>query len=536
MARMLTNEAINAWRQRIRDHTLAGYYYEMGVALRNAGDLSTASERFRLAIDILPDMAEAHFRLVQSLRERGADAEAEKADQQARAIAPLYVTTARFRIGRDHYRNGRAEAAEAALHAILKEIPNHWEARIYHALTQAELGRAEDAEAALGNALADLPPDDVELAGDLFDAGRRCFGKGYASLSHRLIEAAATLSPDDMDLRPYRAMALAAIGRTGEADALYQQCMPNRQGVDGGGLMADLLRLGHGLLHAGKAAEAEWPFRRHLEFAPDDAKTRTYLGCVLTARRRLDDALTEFQTALHLDPSSAWARAQMGFALQAQGRFEEGIASVRAAYEMENRSATGSASLGIALQNAGRLEEAATLFAQGIASSPGSALLYGYYGLAQIALGRFAGAVESARAGLGHAPRSARLRSVLGLAFQAQGHTAEALAALREARSCEDVGAWEKSCFGLLLQAQGQLDEAARIQEAVVEANPMNVWSLVNLGLVRLDQGRVKDADDAFLRALGSQSETIRFQAKLRPWAEASLRAAFGKLGFTLFP
>lgn len=64
---------------------------------------------------------------------------------------------------------------------------------------------------------------------------------------------------------------------------------------------------------------------------PDNVRAHYTLGVALAAEGRLDEALSEFETALHLDPKSAPAHNGLANVLTKLGRYNEAIASYEAA-------------------------------------------------------------------------------------------------------------------------------------------------------------------------------------------------------------
>ena len=69
-------------RQRKADAQAAAFAVSVGLKKQGDGDLAGAVERFREAVRLAPDSADAHYRL--ALRKRGAAAEAKRHFDEAR--------------------------------------------------------------------------------------------------------------------------------------------------------------------------------------------------------------------------------------------------------------------------------------------------------------------------------------------------------------------------------------------------------------------------------------------------------------------
>jgi len=155
-APMPDGAAIDRWRQRIRADTFARYHLSMGEALEKQGSVEPALVQYRRAIEILPDLDEAHFRLVDLLQRHGLPGEAEQAHEAARSVNPRYRPDALKRIGIRHLIESRYDEALEAFSEIEAVDTSDMEAVWYRAIALAMTGRSAD----LQNLVADLEPGD----------------------------------------------------------------------------------------------------------------------------------------------------------------------------------------------------------------------------------------------------------------------------------------------------------------------------------------------------------------------------------------
>jgi Flp pilus assembly protein TadD len=117
----------------------------------------------------------------------------------------------------------------------------------------------------------------------------------YAALAH--IDDERKRSGDGDELRALRGDALAAMGRTAEADALYRSLLKGSHKAEG--------YHGLGLLHVQKHPDVGIDYLRSaVAQRPASAQWRNDLGYALMSNGRLKEALTELATATELDPGT----------------------------------------------------------------------------------------------------------------------------------------------------------------------------------------------------------------------------------------
>ncbi len=119
----------------------------------------------------------------------------------------------------------------------------------------------------------------------------------------RLVDEQLARTPNDMDVRAWRARVLAWSGRNAEAEKEYLEIVKVAP-TDPDAWMG----LAGLYLREGKIQEAQRSIDAAVELDPKRADLHAARARVLHAAGKLDDARLEFQKALNLDPASAEAR------------------------------------------------------------------------------------------------------------------------------------------------------------------------------------------------------------------------------------
>jgi tetratricopeptide (TPR) repeat protein len=104
---------------------------------------------------------------------------------------------------------------------------------------------------------------------------------------------------------------------------------------------------------------------------PASAVVRLNYGLALAGKRRLFEALDQFEQAALLEPDNAWAWTDQGYALLQLRRFAQAEEALRRALTLENLSAARTY-LGAALLEQDRPEEAAAQFRRVVELEPRS--------------------------------------------------------------------------------------------------------------------------------------------------------------------
>ncbi len=148
-------------------------HYNLGVALRSAGQLDEAVTHYRHAVKLKPDFAEAHGNLGNTLKDLGQFDEAIASYRRALSIRPDAADTY-INLGIALNVLGRAEDAAASYRKALEVKPDHVLACYNLGNTLKDLGRFEEAIASYRRAI-EIKPDFAgaynNLGGVLKDIG-----------------------------------------------------------------------------------------------------------------------------------------------------------------------------------------------------------------------------------------------------------------------------------------------------------------------------------------------------------------------------
>ena len=94
------------------------------------------------------------------------------------------------------------------------------------------------------------------------------------------------------------------------------------------------------------------------------------------------------QSAMPIDPLSPMARTMGGWALSAGRRFEEAVVQFNQSLELNPRNTLAMWNLGIALVGTGKVADAASWFERGLQVEPDSSLMLGLLAWAQALMGK----------------------------------------------------------------------------------------------------------------------------------------------------
>jgi tetratricopeptide (TPR) repeat protein/ADP-heptose:LPS heptosyltransferase len=298
---------------------------------------------------------------------------------------------------------------------------------------------------------------------------------------------------------------------------------------------------------SGRLADAEQCCRHALAAEPDRVAAHLYLGKLLVAQGRLDEAVAHLEGALKSNPASreisdglqttraiqdfnrgmAWAsrgrhdeaaacfqraverkpeylaaQGNLGVALQLQGKLPEAVAALRRAVELAPHDAESHRKLAGALEESGARDEAVACCRRAVRLRPDHAESQNSLGVLLERQDRLDEAVACLREAVRLAPDFADAHSNLGAALDRQGRLPEALASLRRALELNPHALHVHINLGSVLESLGRYDEAHRVLERAVALAPDGVEARVNLGLVLVRMGRLDEARQVLERAV----------------------------------
>jgi Flp pilus assembly protein TadD len=116
--------------------------------------------------------------------------------------------------------------------------------------------------------------------------------------------------------------------------------------------------LGEIHLRQGRLKEAEDALRKELAVRPGDVRTRFHLAMTLDLENEAAAAIQELQLVLRADPARSDARYLLGKVLLAEGRLEESVSQLESAVALAPGEPNPHYQLALAYQRLGRVAEA----------------------------------------------------------------------------------------------------------------------------------------------------------------------------------
>ncbi len=310
--------------------------------LHSAGRLADAESSYRRAIALKPDFVEAHYHLGLTLEKRDRVQDALAAHSAAVSYNRLFAP-ALTRIGVLLLDDEQLAQALDVLERAVAANPDFVDAHFHRGRVLVRLGRHDESIAAFQCALT-LAAHRIEiriaLGNCLRDAGR--------------IEEALATYRAVLEIAPGRADVHAEYARLA-----HEQGQPNPFGTFAAARRnapADpelLLTEAHLRFRNGEIDVAEELLRDAETVAPSRADVLTFIGTVLTERKRFADAAAYFERAIVVDPASPVLRDQFGFALLSAGDFANARRQFERALRMNPSGQSALAGLVLALREQG---------------------------------------------------------------------------------------------------------------------------------------------------------------------------------------
>jgi tetratricopeptide (TPR) repeat protein len=242
-------------------------HVRIGTALRNKGDIKTAIEEYRKAIQLKPDYAEAHSKLGAALCDSGdQNAGALECREAIRLKPDDFAAT--YHLGNALYQKGDFSGAIAQYRAAIRLKPDLLEARNNLGNT---LYRTRDLNAAIAEfrELIHLAPTFRDSHNNLANA---LYEKGDVQAAIAEYREAIRLNPNSADTRYNLANVLNETGAADDAIVEFQHAiklMPNFPDAH--------LNLGNALAGKGELDGAIAEYREVLRLKPDELLARQNL-------------------------------------------------------------------------------------------------------------------------------------------------------------------------------------------------------------------------------------------------------------------
>lgn len=189
----------------------------------------------------------------------------------------------------------------------------------------------------------------------------------------------------------------------------------------------------------------------------------TILGSLLAQEGKLDEAVTDYETALRYQPAFPEAHFFLGNALEEQGRLDEGIAEYQKALWFRPTQEQTHIFMGIALGKQKKYDEAIEHYSAALKLNPDSAVAENNLARILHTQGKLAAAIEHYQAALKIDPKLALAHNNLGVLLLQKGDLAGGTGQLREAMQLNPTNSETRLNLAFALNQQQQWSEAAEL-------------------------------------------------------------------------
>ncbi|HUI65523.1 MAG TPA: tetratricopeptide repeat protein, partial [Bacteroidota bacterium] len=372
----------------------AGAWFEIGTRFFNEGNIPSAENAFRAALDADPRSAGARNALAVVLTSRGAFDEAAEELLNAIKLDPGSAE-AHYNLGNVRLKQSLHHDAEASYRAALEVAPGFIEARINLA---SALHAQKDEQGALGilrEALAMRPDSPLILKqiGSLCvllhdnQAALQAFERalqsdpgdaeahvriGSARMALNAIEEAASSFRTATNIDPTSAQAHAGLGTALQAQGKLEEAIVCfGRAVESAPSDATMhAQLGNALMENGDPAGALTAFEKALRLKPDYPEILNNMGLLLKEKGSLDVAEKCYRMAIRVRPDYPPPHNNLGSLLLERSLFFEAETCCRRALELQSDFHLARNNLANALAGQGRFEEAERLYRETIQANP----------------------------------------------------------------------------------------------------------------------------------------------------------------------
>lgn len=341
-------------------HPICPFYYSLGNVFHALGRLDEAAGSYRKALQLRPDLVDAHLNLANTLREQGKLDESAGSLRQALSLDPA-LADAHLNLGNLLRAQGKPEEAIECFHRALALRPDYIE--VHNNLGNAfrDQGKLEEAVESFHRVLA-IRPECAEVHNNLGGALKE---QGKPDEAAGSFHKALLLNPDFAEAHNNLGSVLKEQGKLGEAVESFNKALKLQPDY------ADAHNnLGITLKEQGKSDEAIACYREALKLRPDMAEAYGNLGSVFKERRNLEPAIACYRQALKLRPDMADMHVGLGGALQMQGQLEEAIESFRKALALKPDCIGAYIGLAWVCRDTGQFDTAKTYLDQALAMEP----------------------------------------------------------------------------------------------------------------------------------------------------------------------
>ena len=248
--------------------------------------------------------------------------------------------------------------------------------------------------------------------------------------------------------------------------------------------------------------DSETLFRHAIAIKDNNPIAHTNLGHALLDEERVDEAMTNFETALEMPPGDSDAYNGLGLALARKGQTDDAIACFQKALEARPGFFNAHYNLATELFERRQLDAAIVEFQKALEILPGHAKAHNNLGGAFLQKGQLDQAIVQYQLALQNDPGFVTAHNNLGAALSEKGRLDEAIAQYRMVLESQPDFVEAHYNLGVALFRKGRLDEAIVHFQKTLEIQPSNAEAHCNLGNLLLLKGRTNEAVAHLQRAL----------------------------------
>jgi tetratricopeptide (TPR) repeat protein len=263
-----------------------------GNLLYDGGEYELAADQLEIARKQYPWLSSLYVELGDAEQKSGREIEAIACYQRALEINPDLVD-AHNNLGAAMGRQGRIGEAVAHYRRALEIDPDHEIVRVNLGSRLIELGQIEEAVTHFRKVLETYPENFLSY-----------YGLGYAMYSMGRIEEAVTYYRKALEIEPHCEPARINLGSTLMDQGKIDEAVTHFRYAadDNPGNVEACLSLARGLTYQGNNGEAMVYYRKTLELEPGNGMAHFYLGVALTQQGYPHEAAAHFKQAIEIDP------------------------------------------------------------------------------------------------------------------------------------------------------------------------------------------------------------------------------------------
>jgi len=399
-----SGRAVTEFEEAVRlEPNRADATYNLGIALRQWGDLPGAEAALRRACHLQPHFPEAHFALGLVFGDRIGSEKLGLAEfQTALAQKPDYPE-GHFNVGVIYWKENALDQATESFRKAVAARPDsaQFRTRLGQAWTKKErfaeaiqeLTKAVEldpasqeayyqlavAQARSGNAKASVKTMETvqrlldqggkSLQHDqsylLYSEGRTALDRGQVSVAILKLSAALSKPHDEILVRTALGVAYQMDGNLSVAAEQFKRTTEaNPKSLDAH------LNLGVVHMRMGHAAQAIRQFETVLAFDPNFAEAHYNLGLAMASQKRWEIAADFFRKTLQLNPSHAKAYLNLARVLRDSGDRERALVFYRSAWQRDKTLSEAALEYGRQLSEQRKAFEAIEVWKEGLGRNP----------------------------------------------------------------------------------------------------------------------------------------------------------------------